>query len=139
MITFDSISTAADAARRFFLKNEDSLPQHVQDKVEPRTRQGESPVDLIADFTEAVYANRDSISNEGLEIAAGCANLIGQDGYHGRLDGRASSISFALRRDSGEKAGAGRAWPKKADDPAPKAEFAKPAEDAAPTPTADKA
>lgn len=134
MQVFNGIAEAADRVREFFYANKAALPPHVVSKVDPYVRTGSSPVDLIAHFTEAVYANRDSVPAEGMELAAGCANLIDQDGYHGRLDDRASAMSFALRRDSGEQAGEGRAWPAPETDPAVKAEYGPPPEMVPPAP-----
>lgn len=140
MRVFTGIAEAADAATDAFNDYRADLPAHLVDKVRPHTRTGSSPVDLIVHFTEAVYANsggrrakgEKDLPKEVLEVAAGTANLINLDGYHGRLDDRAAAMSFALRRDSGEKAGEGRAWPEKDEDPAPKADYAKPVKAEAP-------
>ncbi len=134
MDQYDGIAAAADAVRRFFIKREDDLPEVVREKVEPYTGTGSSPVDLIVRFTEAAYANRETVPQEGLAIAAGCADLINRDGYHGRLDGRVVAMIPVLRRDSGEKAVTGSPWPKKADDPEPNQEYVQSAAPEAPAP-----
>ena len=136
MRTFASVAAAADEVDRFFLRNEESLPEHVRDKIEPLTRRGSSPVDLIVVFTESVYANQKAVPKEAIELAAGLADLIDQDGYHGRLNDRATAMSKALRRESGEKAGAA-GWPKKEDDPEPNKDFV-PAPPPPPAPAADE-
>lgn len=122
MRQYNGIADAADAARLFFLVNQDSLPEHVREKLTPVSGTGASPVDLIVNFVESAYANAEAFGKEGQEIAAGLASLIDREGFHGRLDGRAAAMSLALRRVSGEKAPNG-GWPAKADDPEPKADF----------------
>lgn len=140
MRQFEGIASAADAVREFYYSNKADLPEHVTTKVQPYVGTGSSPVDLIVNFTEAVYANsgdrrgegEKDLPAEGLEIAAGCAQLINVEGFHGRLDDRAHTISLALRRDSGEKAATGAKWPAADKDPTAKPEFAKPAEPESP-------
>jgi len=127
MRQFQEIGEAADAVRRFFYVNEASLPEHVTRRLATHVAQGGSPVDLIVNFTEAVYANQAKLGAEASLIAAGTADLINRQNYHGRLDGRAAGISDALRRESGEKPAAGASWPKADADPAINRDFADPA------------
>jgi hypothetical protein len=125
MRNFDGIAAAADAVRRFYFRNEDDLPEHVRKRLETHAGTGGSPVDLIVNFTEAVYANRADLPTEAMEIAAGTADVIQQNGFHGGLDGRAAGMIPALRRDSKEKA-TGVTWPKVDDDPKPNPDFLPP-------------
>lgn len=125
MLVFNEATEAARAAQRFFYRNEEELPQHIQDKVGPLIGPGHSPVDQIVAFTEAVYAavkaDAESVDQEGVEIAAGAADLIQRQGYHQRLalsstpeEPRALGISNALRRIAGEAGD----WSEGGDDPA---------------------
>jgi hypothetical protein len=119
MNQYDGVASAADAVRRFIIINEGALPEIVQQKVSALTGTGSSPVDLIVNFVEAIYANRDDVTNDAKAIAAGCADVIDRDNYHGRLDGRIVGMKAALRRDSGETAADDTPWPETDDDPAP--------------------
>lgn len=132
MTTYEGIADAADAARSFFYQNQGSLPAHVRDRIEPHVRTGSSPVDLITAFARSVYANREAVGPEGMVVAAGLAELINREGYHGRLDERAAGMRKALLRDAGEKAATGSPWPKKEADPAPDQEYLPPPEPEAP-------
>lgn len=120
MKIFMGIAEAADAARIWLIIHSAELPEHVADRLNGRTQLGNSPVDLIVDFTEAVFANRDDFSDDAKDIAAACASLIDRDGYQGRLDGRANGIHMALRRETG----APGEWPDASADPEPKLDFA---------------
>lgn len=131
MQIFEGIADAADQIREFFLTNKAGFPGHVRDRIEGATRTGSSPVDLIVTFTKAVYANRDDVPADALPLAAGAADLIDQQGYHGRLDETASSVSLALRRDSGETLPGARKFPKKEDDPQPDSAMLPPQEEIA--------
>lgn len=117
------IGEAADQVRRFYYRNEDDLPEIVRDKVGPYIGTGSSPVDLVVHFTEAVFANRQSLPADGLALGASCALLIETTGFHNRLDGRAAAMIPALRRDAGEEPAPGTSWPDPAEDPEPKAGF----------------
>jgi len=128
MRQFVEIGEAANAVRRFFYQNEADLPEHITKRLQTHVEQGGSPVDLIVNFTESVYANRKALPAEASLIAAGTADLINRMGYHDRLEGRAPAMSLAMRRDGGEKAATGVPWPKADADPAPKGEFEAPAE-----------
>jgi hypothetical protein len=124
MLIFTGIADAADAARRYFLINQAKFPDEAASLIEPHTLTGSSPVDLVVNFTEGVYANRGTLPAEAMEVAAGLASIIDQNGFHGRLDGRAPAIALALRREAGEDAPEGQAWPDEEADPAPRTEFA---------------
>jgi hypothetical protein len=126
MQIYDSIVTAANDVDRLLIKQEDAFPAHVLAALAPYAQRMGSDVDLLVNFTEAVYANQKDVPKQAIELAASTANLIDDAGYHERLGGRARGIAFALRRESGEKAGEGRAWPKKVDDPDVKAIFLPP-------------
>jgi hypothetical protein len=128
MKIFMGIAEAADAARIWLIIHSAELPEHLAERLIARTQLGNSPVDLIRDFTESVYANHANFSEEARDIAAACASLIDRDGYFGRLDGRANAIHMALRRETG----AAGSWPDASNDPEPKSEFA-PGDVATPT------
>jgi hypothetical protein len=122
MKIFEGIADAADTARRYFLKNEDELPEHIRTKLDPFMGTGTSPVDLAGAFTRAVYANPDSFDQVAKAIAAGIADRFDIDGFHGKLDGKAAGMRAALRRDSGEPGD----WPAADQDPAVDQAFAPP-------------
>lgn len=121
---FEEIGEAGQAVTRYFYTSQAQLPEHVVPFI-----QGQligSPVDLVVNFTKAIYANRDKVPAEAKLIAAGTADLINRKGYHDRLDGRAAGMSDAMRRDAGEKAATGHSWPKPEADPVADREFLPP-------------
>lgn len=117
-VHFDEIGSAADAVREHILANQASFPEHIRDRLVGLTRTGTSPVDMVVGYTDAVYANRDSMDETSRAIAIGTADLIGAKGYHQALDGRAFSVSSALSRDLGLEPVPGSEWPSADDDPA---------------------
>ena len=122
MKTFEGIADAADTVRRWVLVHEKKIPKHIRERLVALTGTGSSPVDLVATFARAAYANRFDLPPEALEIAAGAAELCDRNGYHrDHFDARV--LVPVLRRDSGERAATGRPWPKKKDDPVPDEEF----------------
>lgn len=134
MRNFEGIADAADSVRRFFFTNQAQLPEHVTKAIEPHVGTGSSPVDLIVNFTEAVFANRKDVPAEASLIAAGTADIIQQNGYHNRLDDRAAGIMKALRRDQGEKGN----WPKPENDPDARQAFLPPPAVEEPPPAASE-
>jgi hypothetical protein len=132
MKLYEGLAAAADAVREFYYTNKSELPPFIADRLKSAVGTGYSPVDLVVTFTELAYANREAFPKEGLEIAAGCAQIIHQHGFHSDLNGRTMGIQGALRRDSGERAPNGSGgWPDKAKDPAPADGYAIPAEEEA--------
>jgi hypothetical protein len=118
MRNYEGLAAAADAIREFYYTNKAELPEFVRDKIAGNIGQGNSPVELAVNFTETIFANRDVVPSEAMEIAAGVAMICHEHGFHQDLNGRAYAIVQALRRDSGERAPNGSGgWPKKEDDP----------------------
>jgi len=87
-----------------------------------------SIVDRSCKLVEAIYANKDEkMPKEAKILAAGLAQFCSDNAWHGLADeGRGLKISKAMQREAGESG----TWPKKADDPAPKTEYQKPAPEA---------
>lgn len=136
MKEYESLAHAANDAFAWFTGNRGTLPEQVVEKLGPRLGYGTSPVDAIVGFTEAAFANLEAFDAEGKQIAAGCAQLIDENGFHGRMNGRAAGVRKALLREAGEKAPGSRPWPAPSEDPEPSAEFAKRVEAEAPAPPA---
>jgi hypothetical protein len=101
MRTFEGIGDASTEVRKFLIVNEAKLPDHLQDRLMHLTGTGTSPVDLVVNFVEAVYANPKEFSAEAKDLAAGAAVVCEANGFHGMdADHRGSRISKVL---SGEK------------------------------------
>src|SRR5688500_12996588 len=96
--TYEGIAAAADAVRLYMLTApKTKIPEEVKKKVNPHVGTGSSPVDLVVNFTEAVYANADSVQDEAKEIASGCAILAEGYGFHGMNEkARGSKIASIL-------------------------------------------
>ena len=130
MLIFEGIYAAANAARDSYTANADTLPAHMIGAIYPYTLEGQSWVDLICNYVESVYANKDLPEVTGsdsvgdpagnmLEVAAGVGAVIAMYGFWDGLSGRVAGIILALRRDSGEEAEEGFPWPEPEVDPAP--------------------
>lgn len=82
-----------------------------------------SPVDMIVSVAECLYANQSKITDAATRasaqtLAGQCAAFAAQYAWHG-MDVRGPGIVSAMRRDLGEAAPAGAAWPAPSADPAP--------------------
>lgn len=82
-----------------------------------------SPVDAIVSVAECLYASQDNIADATAKAAAQtlcaqCAAFAAQYAWHG-MDARGPLLVSAMRRDLGEAAPAGQAWPAPAADPLP--------------------
>jgi hypothetical protein len=128
MPVYDGIYDATLAALAAIYVEADNFPSQMHDKLD--TYVGEdfgmsSPVDIICNFTESVYANRPALVSGSpvttgmMEVAAGCADVIDQNNFWDSLSGRAVGIRDALRRDAGETADPSTPWPDPSTDPAP--------------------
>ncbi len=113
-----------------------SLPAGVRDKF--LAAQAGGPVDSAVNVGEALYANRDLITDSDAKSAAmtlaaqcamWCANPANR--FHG-LDlpegpngiARGVGISWAMQRELGEPAPTGFAWPEAEEDPEARADWA---------------
>lgn len=95
---FLDINTTAQAAAQEFLARPEAFPGRVQTKLSQGISQNLSPVETIVCFAEAVYANLHTASPEAREVAAGCAELAAQNGYHQLdQDGRGQKMGQVLR------------------------------------------
>lgn len=122
MEAFEGIGDASTAVRNWLIRNEDQLPAHLKDGLMHRTATGTSPVDLIVDFTEAVYANEGEFKAEAKKLAAAAAVVCEANGFHGLgQDHRGSRIAKIL---TGEKLA-------KESTPEPASQHLKPVEPAA--------
>lgn len=82
-----------------------------------------SPVDRIVNTAEVLYANAAAITDATAKanaqtLSAQCAAFAAQNGWHG-MDTRGPGIIAAIRRNLGETAPNGGAWPDESEDPAP--------------------
>lgn len=96
---FEGIGQAAKAVTEFYILNKEAMPSHIVERLDGNIGMSRSPVDAVVRFTEAAYANLDGELPEGMaELAAGCALLCEEMGYHdfGEADERGSKIARAL-------------------------------------------
>ena len=123
MRTFEGPVDGSNQITEWYWPNRDKVPEHLRARFDDIVR-SRSAVDLLVGVAETAYANREArgFPAELLELSAAAAVVAEDHGFHGQDQGsRGSKISRVMRRDSGERAAAGRPWPKKEDDPAPDA------------------
>ncbi len=117
MIEFQGIHDSASAARRWIIKNEDNLPEHLKERLMALTDVGVSPVDLMVNFVEAVYANQDDFPSEAKDVAAASALVGEQHNFHSLAqENRGSNAAKILRNQAVAKKNV----------PEPKDDFVKP-------------
>jgi len=83
MAEFEGIADASTAVRNWLIINEAKLPDHLKDRLTALAGTGVSPVDLIVNFAEAVYANEKDFTKEAKELAASAAVTSEAFGFHG--------------------------------------------------------
>ena len=94
---FEGIGDASTAVRNYLIKNEAKLPDHLKERLSNLTGTGASPVDLVVNFVEAVYANQKEFTKEAKELAASSAVVAETYNFHGMADEqRGSKISKIL-------------------------------------------
>lgn len=97
MRNFESISDAVAALNEWFWTNLSTIPTGAAEQLRPFLGYVGSPVDTMVHCSEIIYAFRDQIGEEGLEIAAGVASLCAQSNFHGMIE-RGQQMSRALLR-----------------------------------------
>lgn len=106
---YDNIAVATEEARDWITINKNLLDEPVKTALTPLNSIGTSPVDTIVNFAEKVYANVDLFDEEAKDIAAGCALLAAQYGFHGlNIDNRGALMASVLRDEEVENAPAVR-------------------------------
>lgn len=132
MFYFESTYEAGDGVNTAYLAERDNLPAHMTTLLDPYTGtnlENVSRVDLICHFVHSCYANKGNPAVEPLyETAAAAAAKIAEHGFWDSLDGKASGMILAFRRDSGEEAEENVPWPDPSEDPAPNQDYLPPAE-----------
>lgn len=118
---FDNITEAADAINEWFWTSKNGMAPDLVEAVQPHIGPTKSAVDLVVKTAEAIYARRATLNGPALQLAAGLASFAGVWGFRGMADdNRGQRMAIALRRDSGEPAPQGGAWPDASQDPEPK-------------------
>lgn len=99
MATFTGITEAAKAVQDFMLDRSAALPDELRERI--RGRLLGSKVDLVCQTAEDIYANREGLSAEVLDLGAGLAVYAESESFH-RLaeDGRGSAMARVLRGKS---------------------------------------
>jgi hypothetical protein len=124
--------------QKFMMNHASALPQHTIDHLLESSNHP-SPVDRLVNTTEALYAVKGELSNEGRDLLGQMAQFAAVNGFHGMQD-RGQKINQAMNRMRGFSAPAGTSWPDAADDPKPIDRFMDPeAAPAAAEPTAEPA
>lgn len=96
MRTFIGIMEAAQAVQDFMLDRPAALPEPVRARV--RARLLGSKVDLICQTAEDIYANREGMAAEALDLAAGLAVYGSSESLHGlAVDDRGSRMARVMR------------------------------------------
>ena len=120
MKNFEGIADSSTEVRSWLIRNEDKVPEHLADRMKSLTATGTSPVDLIVQFTEAVYANPKDFPKEARDLASGASVVAEAHNFHGfATDQRGSRIAKIL--DGGTVA--------KDKMPEPKSDMAAPADE----------
>jgi hypothetical protein len=122
--SFTSVSEAARAVQDFLYDRDAHIPDDLREKLRNLVGPTTSPVDTVVHGAEMIYARKDELSPELLELAAGLA-LVGQQyNFHGMAnEDRGSKMALAFMRDAKVRKPVGIDYPKKETDPEPKSEF----------------
>lgn len=123
MTPFDSITAAKNGLTTFLMTKGATLGEglrgHLVDALACP-----SPVDMLVQSTEALYAARADLDADGKALIGSLAGFIVTNGWHGiNTDDRGNRIVLAMRRDNGEEAPAGVIWPEPESDPASDSRF----------------
>ena len=117
-LVFDTVWAAA-AALKAYGESEATLTPQLKEKLAAITSQV-SPVQILVEGVETLYANRAQLTQEGHEIAAAMASIGSEHGFSDfRTDDRATKIMLAHLRESGAERALGE-WPSRDSDPAAK-------------------
>lgn len=117
-LVFDTVWAAA-AALKAYGEGETTLSPELKQKIATITSQV-SPVQILVEGVETLYANRTQLTDEGHEIAAAMASIGSEHGFSDfRTDDRATKIMMAHLRESGAERALGE-WPTSENDPASK-------------------
>jgi hypothetical protein len=122
MIFLSDIPSIQTAIFTFAMTNASRFPAGVETLYQTAASKV-SPVDTIVSVAECLYAGQslftDSTAQAAARTLAGqCAAFAAQYAWHG-MDVRGPGIVSAMRRDLGEAAPAGQAWPDPTADPPP--------------------
>ena len=79
--SFTGIMKAAQAVQDFMLDRPAALPDELRERI--RGRLLGSKVDLICQTAEDLYANREGLPGEALDLGAGLATYAASEGFHG--------------------------------------------------------
>lgn len=120
---FDSITTAGDAANQWYWTNKTSLSTFLQEKIQTLLGPTKSPIEAAVTLPELIYANKQALNDDALELAIGLLGVAVQYNFYGLGEGRGQSIIFALKRDLNITPLQGTEWPSTSEDPEAKAEL----------------
>lgn len=110
---FIGIAAAAAAIQDFMLDRSAAIPAGPRARIRELLGQTKSPVDAAVKTAEIIYANRDGLAAEVLELGAALAVFAESEGYHDLdKDSRGGRIAAVLRGQAVHDA------------PEPRAEFA---------------
>lgn len=124
---FDNITAAGDAANQWYWSNKNKLSPFVQEKIQALLGPTRSPIEAMTVLPEIIYANKEVMDDEALDLALGLFGISVQYNFYGLADGRGQAIIFALNRELGNAPLAGTEWPEESEDPEVKAEYVQPA------------
>ena len=98
MTAFTGIAEAALAIQDFMLDRPAALPDHARDQIRGLLGQTKSPVDAVVKAAEIIYANRQDMPPEALELGAALANVAELHGFHGMDENhRGSRMALVMR------------------------------------------
>jgi hypothetical protein len=96
MATFTGIMDAAKAVQDFMLDRSAALPDPLRERI--RGRLLGSKVDLVCQTAEDIYANREGLPEEVLELGAGLAVYGESEAFHGLdADSRGGRMAAVMR------------------------------------------
>lgn len=97
------------------------LPEEVGSKLRELIKPGNSPVVAAVDAAEIIYARREELKGDLLEIGAQLASMCAQNNFHGMgNDNRGTQMAMTIRT---MKEVASKAPPTKVEPPEPKPEY----------------
>lgn len=116
MTLFFNTVWAAASALKSYGEGEQTLSPELKQKIAEITSHV-SPVQILVEGVETLYANREQLTTEGHEIGAAMAAIGSEYGFSDfRTDDRATKIMLAHLRESGAERALGE-WPSKDNDP----------------------
>ena len=124
MIPFDTLAAAKSGLTMFLMTKGATLADPLREHLAAALA-SPSPVDMLVQSMEALYAARAELGAEGKTVIGSLAGFIMANGWHGiNADDRGYRIVRAMRRDLGEAAPDGVTWPDPSTDPAADTRFA---------------